>query len=123
MSKATNPTPATRSICARRDMQCCVRCGKPLYGSMASLHHRRMRSHGWSGLHEASNLIWLCGSGTQGCHGYVHMHPAEAYAHGYLVHSYDDPHKIPVEHAKWGECFLWDDGSAMTIPEPETGQE
>lgn len=46
------------------------------------------------------------------------MHPAEAYAQGYLVHSYDDPHKITVDHAKWGQCYLWDDGTAATIPEP-----
>ncbi len=51
------------------------------------------------------------------------MHPAEAYKHGWLVHSYDDPRKVPVEHSKWGKCYLWNDGSAMTIPEPETDQE
>ena len=118
----SEPTPLTRSICADRDRQCCVRCGKPLYGAMANLHHRRMRSHGWTGLHNASNLIWLCGSGTTGCHGWVHMHPAEAYEHGYLVHSWDDPHKVPVDHSQWGKCYLWDDGAAGSEPEPELHQ-
>jgi hypothetical protein len=56
-----------------------------------------MRSHPFPGLHEASNLIDVCGSGTQGCHGYIHAHPAESYANGWLIHSYEEhPETIPI---------------------------
>jgi hypothetical protein len=34
------------------------------------------------------------------CHEQIHREPAWAYEHGYLVHSYDDPAKVPVE-LKW----------------------
>lgn len=43
-----------------------------------------------------ANGIGLCGSGTTGCHGWVHAHPAESYRLGYLVHSWDDPEDIPL---------------------------
>lgn len=35
-----------------------------------------------------SNLITLCGSGTTGCHGWVHGHPREARLNGWIVSKY-----------------------------------
>lgn len=114
---AGNPTSETRRICLDRDGYACVRCGRSLEGQSMSLHHRRPRSHPFHGLHEASNLICLCGSGSTGCHGWVHEHPKLAYRHGYLVHAWEDPAKTPIDHAKWGRCYLWSDGTVGDEPE------
>ena len=115
---ADSPSRETRETCAERDGYACARCGRSLRGVQASLHHRRRRSHAFDGLHDASNLIWLCGSGTTGCHGWVHEHPELAFEHGYLVHAWQDPRKVPVDHCRWGVCYLWSDGTAGTVPEP-----
>ena len=99
----SNPTNKTRELCGRRDEARCVRCGRSLVGIPASLHHRRLRSHPFPGLHETANLIWLDGSGTTGCHGWIHAHPAESYQLGYMVHMSDNPSDIPMRRYddKW----------------------
>lgn len=88
-------------VCAmvdRRDGYRCVRCGRSLASFPGSRHHRRMRSQSdRTHAHDVENLILLCGSGTTGCHGWVHAHPADAYALGLLVHSYEDPAETPVD--------------------------
>lgn len=48
------------------------------------MHHRKMRSQG--GDHSAANLLHLCGFH----HDYIHAHPAESYANGWLVRSWDE---------------------------------
>lgn len=116
------PTEQVRDLTMRRDRYRCVRCGKPLDSTMASLHHRRLRSHPFEGLHNPSNLIWLCGSGTTGCHGWVHAHPAEAETDGYIVHAWDDPKTVPVTYHGLGPCTLNDDGSlTRTVTYHELG--
>ena len=60
-------------------------------------HHRKRKSHGVD--NTPPNLIPVCGSGTTGCHGYVHANPAISYEKGWLVHSWDDPAEIYWEHA------------------------
>ena len=105
------PKDDTRYLSARRDEHKCVRCGRSLYNIPVSLHHRRMRSHPFPGLHEASNLIWLCGSGTTGCHGYVHEHQTEAYQLGYLVSAYAEPKTSPVKYPDGRYYLLDDDGN------------
>ena len=64
-----------------RDRDRCLRCGT--YTAGGSLHHRQGR--GGADPHRAANLILLCGSGTTGCHGYVHANPAESYGAGWMV--------------------------------------
>lgn len=56
-------------------------------------HHRKLRRHG--GSDEGENLITVCGSGTTGCHGWIHSHPTESYRRGWLVHSWDSPEEVP----------------------------
>lgn len=92
----SNPSRRTVALVKQRDGLRCVRCGRFLEGVPASIHHRRMRSHKFTGLHEPSNLICLCGTGSTGCHGWVHAHPKEAYEQGWLVHGWNDPTYIPV---------------------------
>ena len=91
MTKAKNPTRDTCDAVDRRDHYSCVRCGRPAEGG--SRHHRQLRRHGD---HSAANLVLLCGSGTTGCHGWVHAHPADSYASGMLVHSWHEPESVPM---------------------------
>lgn len=88
-----------RAIVYNRDDGLCVRCGVYLSEydmatARGSIHHRKLRSQG--GPNTAANLITLCGSGTTGCHGWVHGHPAEARNLGLIVHRIDDPASVPV---------------------------
>ena len=82
------PTTETRRQVLARDGCKCAICGRSIDTEWSgfSIHHRRMRSHGsgYERLHEAENLLTLCGSGTTGCHGWVHAHPNRAYQLGYL---------------------------------------
>lgn len=66
-----------------RDKQRCVRCGVWIQNN-GSRHHRMRRA---AGGHVIANIILLCGSGTTGCHGWVHANPAEARADGLIVRS------------------------------------
>jgi hypothetical protein len=77
----------------RRDGKCCVRCGA--YAEGGSRHHRLLKSRG--GQDTADNLILLCGSGTTGCHGWVHANPSYATEFGYMVSS----GTRPAERAVW----------------------
>ena len=107
------PTEQVRDLTMRRDRYRCVRCGKPLEYGPASLHHRRLRSHPFKGLHQPSNLIWLCGSGTTGCHGWVHAHPAKAEDDGYIVNAWNDPKVVPVTYHGLGPRYLDDKGAKI----------
>lgn len=72
------------AIVDRRDGYSCVRCGLPLSVESGSRHHRQRRAIGG---HTPANLILLCGSGTTGCHGWVHAHPERARSSGWIVRS------------------------------------
>lgn len=85
------PTAAVCAAVDARDEERCFRCLVPVRGG--SRHHRQLRRFGD---HSPANLLLLCGSGTTGCHGWVHAHPAEAYRHGWLVHGWDTPAAVPV---------------------------
>ena len=63
--------------------------------------------------------LQLCGSGTTGCHGWVHAHPARAYRLGYLVHTGKDPATIPVYYRTGGWQQLHTDGTRHPCPPPE----
>ena len=111
----SQPDRETCHLVDHRDGMRCVRCGRSLYGVAASRHHRRRRSQSTKDvMHNVENLILLCGTGTTGCHGYVHGHPAESYEAGWLVHSWDDPLDIQVR--SWRGLLLLDaDGGTTTV--------
>ena len=122
---STKPTNETRRQVLHRDGFKCAICGQPIDTGWSgySIHHRRMRSqgHGYDNLHEPGNLLTLCGSGTTGCHGWVHAHPARAYRLGYLVHMGKDPATIPVYYRTVGWQQLNADGT-RTPAEPPSDQ-
>lgn len=69
--------------------------------------------------HSPANVIELCGSGTTGCHGWVHQHVAEAERLGLIVPLGRDPRKVPV--LDWrGRCLrLNQDGTATPLTQTE----
>lgn len=87
--KGTDPSPAVKAAVRKRDDYACARCGVNVAERLHSIHHRVRRSQ--RGRHVAENLVTLCGDGIAGCHGWVHRHPVEARAHGWLLLGTDDP--------------------------------
>lgn len=92
--RAAGPGKKTREIVLARDRYCCIRCGRAVDEETANLHHRKRRSQG--GRHAPENLITTCGSGTTGCHGWIHANVTESLAAGWLVPGAGDPALIPV---------------------------
>ena len=60
-------------------------------------------------IHSPANIIFLCGSGTTGCHGWIEGNRTAAYHLGLLVYRADDPATIPVSLMR-GHGLLLDDG-------------
>jgi hypothetical protein len=63
-------------------------------------------------LSEASNLLLLCGSGTEGCHGWVESNRAVALDDGLLVRRGHDAAETPVT-LRYGTVYLTDDGGVQ----------
>lgn len=97
------PSPETCRLVDERDQERCVRCGRSLHVTHGSRHHRQLRRHGD---HSPANLILLCGSGTTGCHGWVHAHPALAYEMGWMLRSWQTAEAHPVAY-RVGQAFVW----------------
>ncbi len=86
-----------------RDNSQCIRCGAWLAAGW-SCHHRQLRSQG--GADTPENRIALHGSGTTGCHGWVHANRAEAEEAGWIVPSYGDPALVPVRCKSRGRILI-----------------
>lgn len=104
-----------------RDHNCCRRCGVHLSVRGYSLHHRQGRRG--EDANRLSNLVTLCGSGTTGCHGYVHAHPEKSYAKGWMVRrqGLDDPEEVPLIDVAGRMFGLTDDGQVIPISSHTTG--
>ena len=97
-----------------RSQKRCERCGTDT-SLRWSIHHRKPRGMGGSkdpAINSPANLLFLCGSGTEGCHGWVESNRALAYEDGLLVHRIDDPEEIPVV-LRYGEVFLDEEGGVQ----------
>jgi len=94
----------------------CERCGGGATAFGFSVHHRLPRGMGGSknaNLHKSANLIVLCGSGVDGCHGWVESNRDEARAKGYLLYRIDNASEIPfidIDEIAW----LIDDSGQKT---------
>jgi hypothetical protein len=64
-------------------------------------------------INSPANLLWLCGSGTEGCHGWIESNRTVGYEDGLLLHRNDDPTSIAVV-LHYGTVLLDDDGGAQT---------
>jgi hypothetical protein len=84
-----------------------------------SLHHRKPRRAGGTtdpAVNRASNLMYVCGSGTTGCHGWIESNRREAYARGWLLGAHEEPARTPVYvRAMAGPVLLTDDGRYSLI--------
>ena len=49
------------------------------FGRMEHTHHKLRRSQG--GTNDLENLMGVCSA----CHSWIHAHPADSYAAGYLI--------------------------------------
>lgn len=97
-----------------RDDHRCVRCGT----RANNVHHRKLRARAWKWeVNLASNRIATCGSGSTGCHGWMHENPAEATKNGWIVASWGTPSDIPVQYPE-GKRWLTDCGNYRFTPHP-----
>ncbi len=104
-----------KPVVAERQEWHCMRCGSNTHGCGwpgHSTHHRQSRRfHD----HRPANLVRLCGSGTTGCHGWAHAHPAEAERLGYIVPGWMDPRDVPIRDWRGDWLWLLDDGTARRL--------
>lgn len=88
----------------------CPWCGLRLQGDFA-IHHRLLRKHG--GDNSPSNLLAL----HHGCHNLktrsVHLMPELSYQRGFLVHSWEQPHRTPLR-IHGGEWVLLNNDRTVT---------
>lgn len=71
----------------------CETCGGALGSAGWSAHHRCLRGMGGTrraDINVLSNLLALCGSGSAGCHGWVHGHPSKSYRLGWMIPSTEE---------------------------------
>lgn len=104
----------TRQAVLIRDEGLCRRCWRGLTGRPYSIHHRKLLSRG--GDDSMPNLVSLCGSGTTGCHGWVHSQPGRAEAAGWMVPSWREPADVPITYtglAGGVQMFLTEQGWEM----------
>lgn len=76
----------------------CELCGS---NPAQNVHHRVLRGMGGTGkswTHESWNLLAVCGSGTVGCHGWVHAtrNRKAAEGYGWIVSRYSHPGIVPA---------------------------
>jgi len=94
----TRATTETAELVRARAGFRCEKCGTR--SSLRwSIHHRIPRGMGGSKnpiLNSPANLLLLCGSGTEGCHGWVESNRTESYAAGLLLRRWQDPLQEPV---------------------------
>lgn len=79
-------------------------------GRAVNMHHRRKEGRVWA----ASNVLDACGSGTDGCHGYVEANPSWAREEGFWLFTGDgEPAEVSC-HIRWSNQRSWwlldDDG-------------
>ena len=113
-ARDTGPTSATRGLVLDRAAGCCEMCGRLLHDGydwleVHSFHHRQPRGMGGTSAvaaNSAANLLLLCGTGTDGCHGFVEAHRTSAEEEGWLVRHGLDPAEVPVTVFAGGDADL-----------------
>lgn len=125
-SMSDQPTAATLRLVEGRENNRCIVCDRYLRNGEwpgSSHHHRKRRSqtYGDPERHAPSNVIDVCGTdNSTGCHGWIHQHPEQARALGYLLKSYDpEPSQVPVYSCRRGWILLDTDGQWHSCPPPE----
>lgn len=118
-SESTHIPDPIREAVLERDNHACTRCGVAVRRPYYSLHHRRPRGMGGSRLlHTMANLVTLCGSGVDGCHGAIERDRPGSRATGWLVPNGAAPEGWPVlRGGSW-----WQPGDEWTAAAPHPRQ-
>lgn len=116
-----NPTRAVLDTVWLRDQSRCFLCSRQLHRGHGgySVHHRVPRGMGGSRepeLNQPPNLILLCGSGTDGCHGWVESNRKAAMDLGLIVSRFHQTAIELVAVRRWGAHWvtLQPDGTLIT---------
>lgn len=84
---------SAKRACFERDEGKCRKCSRPA----TDCHHLKPRQMGGRKDPEVNfglaNLVSLC----RECHSWIHLHPAESYEKGWLVHSWQSPSDVPLK--------------------------
>lgn len=68
-------------------------------GRATNYQHRKNRSQCSRGERwMPENGLHVCGTGTTGCHGWIHANPEKSYANGWMVKAALDPRQVPVRY-------------------------
>ena len=98
-AKAVKYAQARAEVIERSGGRCEAAVEGVCRGMGTNAHHRQLAGQG--GPDTPENLLWVCGSGTTGCHGWIHANPQQAIWLGLLVSSFDPaPGLINVERVK-----------------------
>ena len=115
----------SKHVALQRQGWHCMRCGRNLHdpsalAGQAAASHRQLRRRADPTVRDLpSNIVELCGSGTTGCHGWTHAHPAEAERFGYIIPSWRDPLNAPIRDWNGDWWWLLDDGTAQRLTQIE----
>jgi hypothetical protein len=85
------------------DKLCEVRLFGICFGRGGNAHHRQNRSQ--QGKWDVRNLLWVCGSGSTGCHGALtntNGRRKEFEHYGWIIPSHGNPAAV--------EVYMWHDG-------------
>lgn len=109
---------ANRQLVMGRAFGRCERCQMPTLA--AHIHHRRPKGSGGSKApdrHDVANLVWL----DPECHRWVHDHPRDAAAAGFIVprSSGRHPLEVPVTDLAGQTRYL--DNEGQYLKEPSNG--
>jgi hypothetical protein len=102
---------ASTLLLARSRARCEV-CGHTI-GVGVERHHRQRRAVGGDRL---ANLLYL----HRHCHAWVHAHPADARAAGWIVSAYGDPATTPVRLWSKALVLLDDSGGWVGADDQQT---
>lgn len=104
----------------KRDCSTCINLLDPSVWPGRSGHHRQLRRRADPTVRDLPcNIVELCGSGTTGCHGWTHAHPAEAERFGYIIPSWRAPLNAPIRDWNGDWWWLLDDGTAQRLTQIE----
>lgn len=106
---ATKAEKDARRLVRQRSGGICEVCGVQ---RATNFQHRKNRSQGGRWL--AANGLDVCGSGTTGCHGFIHANPAKSYEAGWSVKSTGNEVTVPVK--TWhGFVTLDNEGNYLAV--------
>jgi hypothetical protein len=102
--------PARAGVRDRSGGMCELQIPGVCEGRATNYQHRMNQSQ--QGQYAIGSGLDVCGSGTTGCHGYIHDHPEESYRKGWSVKSWDNPLTRPVLYR--GQWVVLDDLGSFT---------